>query len=36
MEGALNDAQAITQYSLEQAYAIADGQLIPYRIQERA
>jgi len=36
MEAALNDAQAITQYSLEQAYAIADGQLIPYRIQERA
>lgn len=35
MEAALNDAQAITQHSLENAYAIADGQLIPARIQEK-
>ena len=35
METALHDAQAITQHSLEKAYAIADGQLIPCRIEER-
>lgn len=35
MESALNDAQTITQHSLENAYAIADGQLIPCRIQEK-
>ena len=35
MESALNDAQVFTQHSLEHAYAIADGQLIPCRIQER-
>lgn len=35
MASALNDAQAFTQHSLEHAYAIADGQRIPSRIQER-
>lgn len=35
MESALNGAQAFTQNSLEHAYAIADGQLIPSRIQEK-
>lgn len=35
METALQDAQVFTQHSLEYAYAIADGQLIPCRIQER-
>lgn len=35
METALNDAQAFTQHSLGHAYAIADGQLIPCRTQER-
>lgn len=35
MASALNDAQAFTQHSLEHAYAIAEGQLIPFRKQER-
>lgn len=35
MASALHAAQAFTQHSLEQAYAIADGQLIPSRIQEK-
>jgi hydroxymethylpyrimidine/phosphomethylpyrimidine kinase len=35
MELALDTAQAYTQHSLDQAYAIADGQLIPSRTQER-
>ena len=35
MASALHTAQVFTQHSLEQAYAIADGQLIPSRIQEK-
>jgi hypothetical protein len=31
----LHAAQVFTQHSLEQAYAVADGQLIPSRIQEK-
>ena len=35
MASALHAAQVFTQHSLEQAYAVADGQLIPSRIQEK-
>ena len=34
MEAALDEAQAWTQRSLERAYAIADGQLIPRRLND--